>query len=509
MNTYLVRPASRLSVMLVIFLALSALGLLLPGVASASAPAQAASWPNCNFNCNANDVNITDLFVADVNGDPLPSCNAGDPVSASLWATFANGTSSSRTAVVVLADLYLNNVLDSQLNTAGTPGVCGGDVIAPGSANQRLVDFTWTCGQSVDLRNIVISWDTSPGATCSAFFDRPTCSNRGAKCFASAITVARPLVEADFTAPDVCLGQPTQFTNLSAGGVSPISFGWNFGDGNTSSLKNPSHLYTAAGAYTVSLSMQDASTPPATSSTTKPVRVYGVPAASFVWEVIGEDAETVTLRFESTSILPEPTNQCVPTYEWKVNETVVGQTSSVEYTFQRASPMAITLTVTACGCSSSFSFEPVLAVTLADFYAEQEGDHIRITWATVTEMDNAGFNLYRSTSPGVLGERLNAALIPAQAPGSTLGFTYTFDDFSVTPGQTYWYTLEDVDFSGLTTRHGPVSAVVVVAPTSVALAGLEASPVQQTWQPYWLALAALAALAAAVKWQRAARSRQG
>ena len=43
------------------------------------------------------------------------------------------------------------------------------------------------------------------------------------------------------------------FTDSSTGVVS--SYSWNFGDGNISTLKNPSNLYTTAGAYTVSLTV--------------------------------------------------------------------------------------------------------------------------------------------------------------------------------------------------------------------------------------------------------------
>jgi len=40
------------------------------------------------------------------------------------------------------------------------------------------------------------------------------------------------------------------FTDISTG--SPTSWSWNFGDGQTSTQRNPSHLY-AAGTYTVTL----------------------------------------------------------------------------------------------------------------------------------------------------------------------------------------------------------------------------------------------------------------
>ena len=49
----------------------------------------------------------------------------------------------------------------------------------------------------------------------------------------------------------VTAGQSVQFTDQSTN--TPTSWSWNFGDGGTSSLQNPSHIYSAAGTYSVSL----------------------------------------------------------------------------------------------------------------------------------------------------------------------------------------------------------------------------------------------------------------
>ncbi len=45
----------------------------------------------------------------------------------------------------------------------------------------------------------------------------------------------------------ICVGQAVIFHDLSVGGS---SYSWDFGDGNTSTEQNPSHVYTAAGSYT-------------------------------------------------------------------------------------------------------------------------------------------------------------------------------------------------------------------------------------------------------------------
>jgi hypothetical protein len=135
---------------------------------------------------------------------------------------------------------------------------------------------------------------------------------------------------------------------------------------------------------------------------------------------------------------------------------------------------------------------PPLAVTLASFDAQAQTDRVVVSWETVSETDNAGFNLYRSDD--VAGPLSLLAYLPSQAPGSTVGATYSFEDLDVQPGHTYWYTLEDVSLGGATTLHGPVSATVQ-APTAVTLGSVTASPAAAGSALPWLLLAAGAALA--------------
>ena len=48
-----------------------------------------------------------------------------------------------------------------------------------------------------------------------------------------------------------CIGEPFTFTNSSTGNAT--SYIWNFGDGGTSTVTNPTHVYTASGTYSVTL----------------------------------------------------------------------------------------------------------------------------------------------------------------------------------------------------------------------------------------------------------------
>lgn len=66
------------------------------------------------------------------------------------------------------------------------------------------------------------------------------------------ILVTPVLPVADFIADSTTIcGGTVQFTDLSTG--APSSWAWDFGDGTTSNLQNPSHTYATTGTYTVSL----------------------------------------------------------------------------------------------------------------------------------------------------------------------------------------------------------------------------------------------------------------
>jgi len=72
-----------------------------------------------------------------------------------------------------------------------------------------------------------------------------------------------------------------QFTDQSTPGNSPItSWSWSFGDGGSSAAQSPSHTYTAAGSYTVSLTVQSASGSD-TEAKSGYITVFVLPAADF------------------------------------------------------------------------------------------------------------------------------------------------------------------------------------------------------------------------------------
>jgi hypothetical protein len=115
-----------------------------------------------------------------------------------------------------------------------------------------------------------------------------------------------------------------------------------------------------------------------------------------------------------------------------------------------------------------------LAAQLADFSVSAEGKHLLVTWQTVSELENLGFNLYRNTSHVGADIMLNSELIPSQAPGSGQGASYSWQDDEVSADTTYYYWLADVDINGIETLHGPIS-ITYQGPSAVTIAQMKAS----------------------------------
>ncbi len=82
---------------------------------------------------------------------------------------------------------------------------------------------------------------------------------------------------------------------------------------------------------------------------------------------------------------------------------------------------------------------------------------VRVTWKTETEMNTAGFNLYRSTSPeGPFTDKVNAELIPPSADPLT-GKEYEYLDTTAQAGVTYYYELQEIERNGNVNRFGPIT----------------------------------------------------
>jgi len=88
-------------------------------------------------------------------------------------------------------------------------------------------------------------------------------------------------ITAEFSYENKCLYDSVPFVDMTNTYGDAATYLWNFGDGNTSVIHNPRHLYNTDGTYEVSLSVTTASG--CTDTVSKDITVYPVPTAAFTY----------------------------------------------------------------------------------------------------------------------------------------------------------------------------------------------------------------------------------
>lgn len=91
----------------------------------------------------------------------------------------------------------------------------------------------------------------------------------------------------------------------------------------------------------------------------------------------------------------------------------------------------------------------VLSVLIVRFSSPAR---VVVSWKTASEVDAAGFRLYRSETPAGPFELLSPDLILATGD-PLVGDDYTFIDTDVTWGTRYYYQLEEINLSGTASRY--------------------------------------------------------
>jgi hypothetical protein len=96
---------------------------------------------------------------------------------------------------------------------------------------------------------------------------------------------------------------------------------------------------------------------------------------------------------------------------------------------------------------------PPLPITLKSFSASHDGEGVRIAWETGVEVDNLGFNIYRSDAPDGARVKINGGMIIGM--GNSQGQRYELRDAVPDSRVNWYYWLEDVSFKMETVVHGP------------------------------------------------------
>jgi len=181
-----------------------------------------------------------------------------------------------------------------------------------------------------------------------------------------------------------CLGNPTTFeSSISA---NPVSTLWNFGDGNTSNLENPSHTYTAAGDYTVSVTVTTASE---TKTETRDITIFETPIAATQPNIevcVTEDSYTLDLTTLNTAILgtQNPTDFTVSYFSSQIDADANSNPLALSYDF----PLGSTAVYARVSNSSNTA---CYNTTQFNVIAQQEPTLGTVTDWTICDDDLDGF----------------------------------------------------------------------------------------------------------------------
>ena len=163
---------------------------------------------------------------------------------------------------------------------------------------------------------------------------------------------AKAQLTVDFSTSQLsaCVGETIVFTDMSFSPSGVVSWVWDFGDGNSSLIQNPTHTYTAAGTYTVILTANDGNTS-ISEVKTNYILINPLPQPSFT---VSNPPCSLPSSVSVSNV--SPSNGV--NYLWNFGN---GQTSTLQnppninYTTEGAYNMVLTVTNSNTGCSNSTS----------------------------------------------------------------------------------------------------------------------------------------------------------
>lgn len=164
--------------------------------------------------------------------------------------------------------------------------------------------WSWNLGNGTTspLQNPSTTYITA--GTYTVTLTASNSSGSDTKTMVAYITVV-PSPVVNFAASDTigsCAPTTIQFTNLTAlNATGTATYLWDFGDGFTSALENPSHTYTATGNYSVTLSVTNSAGCSKLITKTNYIHIVAKPTANFSAPVTGSCTVPLTVNFSNSS----------------------------------------------------------------------------------------------------------------------------------------------------------------------------------------------------------------
>jgi len=290
---------------------------------------------------------IYDSYDPTGSGNPYDWVTVGgtslaSPIVAAMWALAGGAAGASYPSLSLYGHLATSSLYDV---TSGGNGYCDGETVGdcglgnPNSMGFGMIDCDYTSTDSPGTPSTgTAQCDAAPGFDGPTGVGTPTGLNAFKPVQYAVITLPATL---PVKTPEVY--SATKSKDPYPGGTI-TSYTWNWGDGSAPSTgASPSHTYTTAGTYTITLSEVDSYDAKSTSTAkvtlgVKPTAVITAPATI----TAGKAAVFSGAKSTDTN-----TGGKIISYVWKWGDgtTTTSSTASATHTYATAGSKTVTLTV--------------------------------------------------------------------------------------------------------------------------------------------------------------------
>ena len=259
--------------------------------------------------------------------------------------------------------------------------------ISSGSAT-----YFWYWGDNqVDSNGITSHTFSLPGTYITTLIVR---ENNGCSDTANNQITIYPLPVASFTAGNTCNGTPAQLNNNSTIASGSFTSAWSLGDGSSSTLNSPSHLYAGTGTYTIQLITTDQSGLGCADTIQQSITVFTQPVALF--------QATDHCDQQSVAFTNQSTFDSLTLWNWSLGDGTTSTLFEPQHTYPSPGSFSPTLIASGPGGCADTSSLPITIYPLpiASFTAGNTCDGLPVLLNNTTTIASGSFTSAWSLGDG-------------------------------------------------------------------------------------------------------------